>query len=168
MAELLTTYSLSEIIVFIILLAGAFKGISSFIDWYKDKRRKSTLNEMRPEELDKKIAAEAEIRNSKIKALEEKHAKDLDHLTEQIGGVATQVSNLTTKVDLLVESDKDDIKAFITREYHYFCSKGWIDDYSLDCIEKRYQHYIEEKGNSFVEHLITELRKLPKKPPKDE
>ena len=168
MTELLTTYSLSEIIVFMILLAGSFKAVSSFIDWYKGKRRTDTLKEMKPEELDKRISSEIEARNNKIKELEQKHDKDLENLTQQIGGVADQVSNLATKVDLLVDSDKDDIKAFITREYHYFCAKGWIDDYSMDCIEKRYQHYIDEKGNSFIEHLIAELRLLPKKPPTEE
>ena len=82
---------------------------------------------------------------------------------QQIAAVATQVSNLTNKIDILVESDKDDIKAFITREYHYFCEqKGWIDDYSMDCIEKRYSHYVEEKGNSFVKTLMNEIRQLPK------
>ena len=46
-----------------------------------------------------------------------------------------------------MNSDKDAIKAFITREHHYFCyQKKWIDDYSLDCIEKRYEHYKEEEA----------------------
>ena len=45
-------------------------------------------------------------------------------------------------IHLLIASDKDAIKAFITREHHYFVyQKGWIDDYSLDCVEQRYQHY---------------------------
>jgi hypothetical protein len=38
-----------------------------------------------------------------------------------------------------MKSDKDSIKAFITKEHHYFCyEKGWIDDYNLDCLEKRF------------------------------
>ena len=89
-------------------------------------------------------------------------------MRQQISGVATQVSNLTDKINLLIESDKDDIKAFITQQYHYFCEqKGWIDDYSMDCIEKRYSHYVEEKGNSFVKQLMEQLRALPRKPPKN-
>jgi hypothetical protein len=64
---------------------------------------------------------------------------------------------------MLIDSDKDDIKAFITREHHYFCyQKGWVDDYSLDCVERRYAHYEQEGGNSFVEDLMKDLRKLPK------
>lgn len=168
MVELLTTYDLSEILIFIVLLAVAFKGVSSFIDWIRDKRRKITLEEMKPEELEKKILQEAEKREKQIHELEVQREQDSTKLREQISGVASQVSNLTDKINLLVESDKDDIKAFITREYHYFCEqKGWIDDYSMDCIEKRYGHYIEERGNSFVKQLMEQLRALPRKPPKN-
>ena len=168
MVELLTTYDLSEILIFIVLFAVAFKGVSSFIDWVRDKRRKITLEEMKPEELEKKIMQEAETREKQIHELEVRREQDSTKLREQISGVASQVSNLTDKINLLVESDKDDIKAFITREYHYFCEqKGWIDDYSMDCIEKRYGHYIEERGNSFVKQLMEQLRALPRKPPKN-
>jgi hypothetical protein len=73
---------------------------------------------------------------------------------------------LEKKNDILIESDKDDIKAYITREYHYFVEeKKWIDKFSLDCIEKRYAHYVDEGGNSFILDLMNELRKLPKQPP---
>lgn len=66
-------------------------------------------------------------------------------------------------VDMLIASDKDDIKAYITKEHHYFCyEKGYIDDYSLDCLERRYGHYKDEGGNSFAEDLMKDVRTLPK------
>ena len=40
-------------------------------------------------------------------------------------------------------------------------AQEWIDDYSLDCIERRYKHYIDEGGNSFIGQLMIEIRKLP-------
>ena len=77
--------------------------------------------------------------------------------------MTTALVSLSKKVDILIQSDKDDIKAFITREHHYFCyQKGWIDDNSLDCIEKRYTHYQKEGGNSFIETLMEQIRELPK------
>ena len=42
---------------------------------------------------------------------------------------------------------------------------GWIDDFSLDCLERRYQHYADEGGNSFIEGFMEELRALPKQDP---
>jgi hypothetical protein len=32
-------------------------------------------------------------------------------------------------------------------------------------LEKRYQHYAEEGGNSFIENFMNELRALPKQQP---
>ena len=44
-----------------------------------------------------------------------------------------------------------------------FCyEKRQIDDYSLDCLEKRYTHYVEEGGNSFIHDLMEDIRALPK------
>lgn len=76
------------------------------------------------------------------------------------------LKDLSAKIDMLIDSDMDDIKSYITKEHHYFCyQKGWIDDFSLDCLERRYQHYEDEGGNSFVGRLMGELRDLPKSPP---
>lgn len=76
------------------------------------------------------------------------------------------LKNLSKKIDTLVESDRDDIKAYITKEHHKFCyDKGWIDDFSLDCLEKRFKHYADEGGNSFICGFMQELRTLPKRPP---
>ena len=78
--------------------------------------------------------------------------------------MSTTLDQLTKKVNMLIDSDKDDIKAYITRRHHYFMyQKGWIDDYSLDCIEKRYSHYQDEGGNSFIGSLMQQIRDLPKK-----
>ena len=61
------------------------------------------------------------------------------------------LKNLSAKIDLLIDSDKDDIKSYITREHHRFCyDLKEIDDFSLDCLEKRFKHYSDEGGNSFI------------------
>ena len=76
------------------------------------------------------------------------------------------LQGLSKKIDMLVQSDRDDIKAYITKEHHKFCyDKGWIDDFSLDCLEKRFKHYADEGGNSFICSFMQELRALPKRPP---
>ena len=98
---------------------------------------------------------------------DQKIDQQLTYFGEELGHIKQAVDEIKQEVDILKNSDKDDIKAFITREHHYFCyQKGWIDDFSMDCIEKRYTHYIEEDGNSFVLDLMTELRALPKQEPK--
>lgn len=142
MTQLFTHYSASEIILFIIILALAIKKFVEFFDWAK-KRAKQAVKES---DIPYQLAC-----------ITEKH-------DQQLCEIKNELNSLRESINLLIESDKDDIKQSITESHHYFCYKlKSIDDYSLDCIEKRYSHYTEEGGNSFVETLMQELRALPRK-----
>lgn len=130
MHDLLTNYSMSEIVIFFIAFAVAFKEVIEFLDWLK-KRKDSLIDN---EENKKKI----------LKAISE-------------------IESIKQTLDILIQSDKDDIKSWITEKHHYYVyEKRYIDDYSLDCIEKRFKHYVDEGGNSFIEDLMNEIRALPK------
>ena len=145
MKELFTKFSISEIIVFTIILALAVKGFITFFDWMSDRLRKH---------FKKETTKEQEYNNLK------------DQLNEVIKNqiqLSDDVREMSEMVNILLNSDKDDIKAWITEKHHYFCYKlGYIDAYNLDCIEKRYNHYKEENGNSFVADLMEDIRKLPR------
>ena len=142
MLELLQNYTVAEIISFIILLSLAIKAIISFLDWAKERLFKFFRKEEKGNSLDDTL--------SKIIESQEQLSKEIKKINDTI--------------NILIHSDKDDIKSFITKEYHHFMAQGWIDDYSLDCIEKRYRHYIDEGGNSFIGQLMIEIRKLPHQP----
>lgn len=140
MIKLLSTYSLVDILTIVITLGLAFKGFISFFDWAKDWIYKK---------FNKDLVQEQETTN--VKKLEE------------------DVEQLKKMIDLLMASDKDDIKSYITEKHHYFVYKQkWIDDYSLECLEKRFTHYQTYGGNSFIAHFMDELRALPTKPPGDD
>lgn len=144
MLELLKNFSWEQIILFIVLLAIAIKGCVSFFEWVSERNKKAGIEAQKP----------IKIQN------------DIQDHDERISELQQRIKYLTDSIDLLIESDKDDIKAFITRQHHYFCyQKGWIDDYSLDCIEKRYTHYQAEGGNSFVSTMMEDLRGLPRRAP---
>lgn len=146
MGELLQNFTVEQILIFVVLLAGAIKGIISFFDWTAERLRKLFNGQTKKEQESQK----AQELIQKLFAMQKQTDED--------------IKKLSAHVDLLMESDKDDIKAWITREHHYFCyTLGYIDDYSLDCIEKRYKHYQDEGGNSFIADLMKELRTLPKK-----
>ena len=139
--ELIETFNFGQIVFFICLLAAAVKGAGSFLDWLLEKVKISRDKDF------KKRQQEQE--NKEIKS-------DYEELKQQL-------SDITRIVAILIDSDKDDIKSWITEKHHYFCyEKGYIDDYSLDCMEKRFKHYQDENGNSFVEDLMRDVRNLPK------
>jgi len=141
MLELLQDYSITEIISFLIVFAGATKGFFTFWDWAAEKLR--TIFKKENQRLD--------------------NAKRIETLTEQQKKTDRDIQEILKSIQLLMQSDKDDIKAWITEKHHYFCyEKKYIDDYSLDCIEKRYTHYKDEGGNSFIDDLMMDLRRLIK------
>lgn len=154
MKELIELYSIQEIVLFLIAFALAVKGFISFWDWGYGR-----LKQVFKKQSDK----EQEI--SSIQERFNKHLKSYEIMQNRQNET---LKLLTEKINLLISSDKDSIKSFITDRHHFFIyEKGWIDDYSLDCIEKRYSHYKDEGGNSFIEELMNELRALPKQPPEN-
>lgn len=152
--QLLSSYSFSEIVCFVVALSLAVKGFITFLDWVKEKAT-----------LVYKKHYKQDIAKINQKTREEEEDEIINHIKTEQAEIRNSIAELTEKTNLLLESDKDDIKSFITKEHHYFCyEQKWIDDYSLDCCEKRYAHYRAEKGNSFIESFMEELRALPKKP----
>ena len=122
--NLLSTYSLEQILVFIIMLSLAIKGGVDFYDWVK-KRFNTTI-------------IDRENQNKK----KEEITENIDKLFEMQKEQSAAIDKLTKSVDLLLRSDRDDIKAWITQQHHHYCYElKYIDDFSLDCIEKRYAHY---------------------------
>lgn len=145
MNDLLQHYTLDEIVTFIVLLAFAIKGIVDFYTWGKNHIQSLTNKDFQ------KKTDKASIKS------------DIDKLFDIQVVQNEAIEKLTKSVNLLLSSDKDEIKAWITEKHHYFCYEvKYIDDYSLDCIERRYAHYKQEGGNSFIADLMEDLRALPK------
>lgn len=135
--KLFTNYSISEIFIFIIILCFAFKELVTFIDWLKGQSKKIVDKNKEKERVDK---------------IEKQQQENIE-----------QLKDIMKSIKILIDSDKDDIKSWITDKHHYFCyEQKYIDDYSLDCIEKRYAHYIDEGGNHFIHQLMDEIRALPR------
>ena len=144
MLELLQNYTIAEIVSFIVILALAIKALISFLDWAKDRLFKFFKKEEKGKSLDDTL--------SKIIESQEQLSKEM--------------KKINSTIEILIHSDKDDIKSFIVKEHHHFCyNQGWIDDYSMDVIEKRFKHYQDEGGNSYIEELMKDLRQLEHRPP---
>ena len=155
MEELFANYSLSDIIVFTIILALAIKGCVTFFDWAKARLQSVYDKDYKAKEDKEKIEENIDDLNNKEVKIDEAFAK-IDKTFEQIN----------QQIGMLIESDKEDIKSYIVKEHHYFVyQQGWIDDYSLECLERRFAVYQQEHGNSFVSGLMEEIRELPKQPP---
>lgn len=155
MKELLTNFSMSDIVLFVIIFAIAIKEAVSFYDWSKSRISATFNRTVRQKnkftELEKRVEVDA---------------KKIDKLFEEQERILNSLEKIDKDINTLIQSDKEDIKSFITEQHHKFCyEQKWIDDYSLDCLERRYARYKEEGGNSFIKDLMNELRALKKTPP---
>lgn len=160
MKDLLASYSLPEIVVFVVMLAFACKELVSIVDWFRERIKKVYDKDHQVQEEHEKLESEIEDLN---KFYGER--KKIDNAFAETNKTFEALNN---QINMLVESDKEDIKAYITEKHHFFVyEKGWIDDYSMECIEKRFAIYEREHGNSFVAGLMNEIRVLPKCPPAD-
>ena len=155
MEKLFSTYSVSEVITFLILLALAIKGLVTFFDWAYARVKQIFAQQQKEEDKEKQISQHFQKEEASIKDL----IKNQQKLQEEM-------LKLTNKVDMLIASDMDSIKSYLTDKHHYFCYRQkWIDDYNLECCEKRYGHYTAEGGNSFIGNFMDDLRGLPNQPP---
>lgn len=155
MEKLFSTYSVSEIIIFLIMLALAIKGLVTFFDWAYARLKKAFSHQQEEENKEEQIALHFQ-----------KNEEAINRLIENQANFQEGFKKLTDKVDMLISSDMDSIKSYLTEKHHYFCyQQKWIDDYNLECCEKRYNHYTEEGGNSFIANFMCDLRELPNQPP---
>lgn len=153
MIDLLQHYSLSDIVLFIVFLSVAVKGFITFFDW-ATTRLKEHFNIEFKKDIEKK---EQEQKMHQI----EQAIQELRQSQKKQNEI---LQTLSHKIGVLIDSDRDDIKAFITEKHHFYCyQQGWIDDFNMECLEKRYEHYADEGGNSFIGGFMKELRKLPKR-----
>ena len=168
MIEFFTKYSISEIIIFAIGLAIAVKCINDFIDWgkgkYEKKFNKDHLALNKQETLDKNCIT-FQQQHEEVMA----YYKKLDNKMDLIAKTMKEkVDKLDARLAQLTESDKHDIKGWIVEKHHHYIKKGWVDDFTMDTLERRFSDYVAEDGNSYIAGLMSELRALPHFPPEEE
>ena len=134
MLELFTTYSVGQIIIFIIILLLAIKEFFSLIDFF----------------------------NSRAKSLFDREKKKQEN-DVSLQELVKKMDEISACLNLLTESENDDIRGWIVEKYRYCQSLDVpIDSFTMDTIEKRYQHYKDEGGNSYITHIMEELRSMAK------
>lgn len=169
MVALLTEYSIAQIIIFIIVLALAIKEVISIFEFFYHRSKNHFKEGFEEEQENEDMKEDIKALYEGLNATNQKFNDINETLTEMRQFCKTSFEKQENTLARLVDSDRDDIKGFIVKEYHYFVEqKHWIDDFSMDVLEKRFGHYVAEGGNSYIETLMNELRALPKHPPKDE
>ena len=165
MIKLFETLSVNDIIIYIVLIFLAIKGIIDAIFWIKDKYNYKFNKDYKRKEQEEILAKYEE--NNKL--MQEKMTKCHEVVKEKIDNLAssmnTRMDGMEEQLNILKTSDMHDAKGWIVEKHHILMRQGWVDDFTMDTIEKRYSDYKKEGGNSYVHSLMDEIRSLPKQPP---
>jgi len=101
---------LSEIFTFVIILAISVKSLISFCDYFGNYIKKIFNKEHF--KLNEKIELERRLQHG---------SEIMNTLTANQKATDETLAALMKKINMLIDSDKDAIKAYITKEHHYFC-----------------------------------------------
>ena len=110
-------------------------------------------------------ASEEEFKNQ-MKELAEDFKEMKNNMTNMHTEIMEMKTDLYNNLNMVIESDKESNRLSIVSTYYDAMEKGYIEVYLLQALEYRYERYLDENGNSFIENLMKELRRLPHESPK--
>ena len=134
MSELLTKFDITTIILVLFMTAVAIREVFELYHYFHDK-----------------IYGRYEKQDNE---------KDtIDNLSTTLASVLQQVKDIDKKINVLQESDKDAIKSWIVGLYHeYKENPKELEAMQMDLLERRYGHYKDQGGNSYIDQLMEDLR----------
>lgn len=112
MNELLKRYSVTEILMFVVLLAAALKGVISFFDWAKERLKRIFDKEYAEKRRKEKL--ETDITN--LQQLKAKTDSRLDSLQQFDNQILSELESIKKTLDEHIRVD-DERYADSTREY---------------------------------------------------
>lgn len=136
MVQFFQQYTLEATIIFLFMFGTALKQGYELVQYFRNK----TFNHV-----------------DKIREQEETLEKVIKNIQQQ----QKQLQSITDKIDALLVSDKDSIKSWIVMLYkQYKKDPSGLDSMQMDLLERRFSHYKQEGGNSYIDNLMQELREI--------
>ena len=136
MVQFFQQYTIEATIIFLFMLGTALKQGYELVQYFRNK----TFNHV-----------------DKIREQEETLGQVIKNMQQQ----QKQLQSITDKIDELLASDKDSIKSWIVMLYKQYKKDPFgLDSMQMDLLERRFSHYKQEGGNSYIDNLMQELREI--------
>ena len=136
MVQFFQQYTIEATIIFLFMLGTALKQGYELVQYFRNK----TFNHV-----------------DKVREQEETLEKVIKNMQQQ----QKQLQSITDKIDELLASDKDSIKSWIVMLYKQYKKDPFgLDSMQMDLLERRFSHYKQEGGNSYIDNLMQELREI--------
>lgn len=153
-ADLVSSYGFGVVFLIFIVVSACIIKIITFCKDLWAKRQKFIDANI---EKGKKIEAAEEAETLQHTSQDTK----IKNLEGNINLLTDAVNELKKQNELLLKSDMLATKAWIKEQHDIWVPKQCIDSQILDLLEAKYKIYKQEKGNSWAERLMEDLRALP-------
>ena len=163
MLELLSAFTLKQIIAFLIMSALAIRGVLDFYDWAKNKYKEKfnkDYDKLKEQEDYEEHCKSCELQYEELKRDNEELEKNIKDLIESLEKKFNYIEN---QLIILSSNSRNDIKAWIVDIHHKCVKEQQIDDFTKDIVERRFEDYKTLGGNSYIKNLVQEIRELPLK-----
>lgn len=154
--NLFTQFSIESIILMILGIVVTFKFVSELWDWLYARIKKHfniQTEKQQQEEQDRK----------NLKKLENNLNIFMDKMYKKYDDLSSTASQLIEQQERTTERLQENTRSFIIDKHHYFCYQvKAIDDLNLQSLERRYMYYKADRGDSFIDQLMEEIRQLPR------
>ena len=136
MVQFFQQYTIEATIIFLFMFGTALKQGYELVQYFRNK----TFNHV-----------------DKVREQEE----TLEQVVKNMQQQQKQLQSITDKIDELLASDKDSIKSWIVMLYKQYKKDPFgLDSMQMDLLERRFSHYKQEGGNSYIDNLMQELREI--------
>lgn len=161
--DLLSSYPLSELLLLIVGILAAAKTIWSILEYWLQKINIHVGEKYKRQErwsnLDKKIDDLTVNLDTRIDGV----ALKIDELKQQNEQTHEHQVQLDKSLTLVQERLQENSRSYLLDAHHKFCYEfKKIDDLTLQSIERRYLYYKTAGGDTFIDHLMEEIRDLPR------
>ena len=163
MLELLSAFSVHQILIFSFMLILAIRGCIDTFAYFKKlyhEKFDHDYNSLQKEDDFKKFQKHTEECLAEYMKQSEALIFQVKEATQDF---ETKIEQIEKRLTDLTSYSKNDIKAWLVETHHKCMKDGYIDDFTKDLIERRFTDYQKLGGNSYAETLVQELRTLPLK-----
>ena len=172
--NLLSSYPLSELLLLIVGLLAAGKALWTLIEYWLEKIDihvgEKHKRQERWDNLDKRFDGLTTTLDNHIEDLAlkvDEHIDVLSNKVEELKEQNKQTHEHQEQIDrsliLVQERLQENSRSYLLDAHHKFCYEfKKIDDLTLQSIERRYLYYKTAGGDTFIDHLMEEIRELPR------
>lgn len=161
--ELFSSYPLTELILIIVGVLTVGKALWTLVEFWLQKIDIHVGERYRKQEhwnnFNQKLDGLAQNLDAHINNVSEK----IDTLKKQNDQTHEHQEQLDRTLSLVQERLQENARGYLLDAHHKFCYEiKQIDDLSLQSIERRYLYYKTAGGDTFIDHLMEEIRELPR------